>query len=290
MNRFFASARNRVLPAFAGAIVMLSANAAWAGNDRLDTVLAAQPEDVQARYVYRHPAETLAFFGIEPGMTVVEALPGGGWYSKILVPYLGPDGTLVGANYDQDIWPLFGFFDDAFIATMSTWVDDWPEEAGDWVDDGAAVQAFELGSLPDDMAGSADAVLMIRALHNMQRFQDQGGFLDAALADTLAVLKPGGIVGVVQHEARPERSDEFADGSHGYLKKADVIALFEQAGFEFVAESDINQNPADQPGETDIVWRLPPSFNGTGEDPEARAAMQAIGESNRMTLKFRKPE
>jgi predicted methyltransferase len=85
-------------------------------------------------------------------------------------------------------------------------------------------------------------------------------------------------------------SDEFADGSHGYLKKSFVIAAAENAGFEFVDESDINANPADQPGEDDIVWRLPPTFATSADNPELRAELAAIGESNRMTLRFRKPE
>jgi predicted methyltransferase len=84
--------------------------------------------------------------------------------------------------------------------------------------------------------------------------------------------------------------DEFADGSRGYLKKGFVIAAAEKAGFEFVAESDVNANPKDQPSEDDIVWRLPPTLGTSGEDPELRAELEAVGESNRMTLKFRKPE
>ena len=85
-------------------------------------------------------------------------------------------------------------------------------------------------------------------------------------------------------------SDEFADGSHGYLKKSFVIAAAEAAGFEFVAESDVNANPKDQPSEDDIVWRLPPSLRTSQDDPELRAELEAVGESNRMTLKFRKPD
>ena len=85
-------------------------------------------------------------------------------------------------------------------------------------------------------------------------------------------------------------SDEYADGSKGYLKKAFVIAAAEAAGFEFVAESDINANPKDQPSEDDIVWRLPPSLATSAENPELRAELEAVGESNRMTLRFGKPE
>jgi predicted methyltransferase len=258
-------------------------------QQRLDEVLSAQPEEVQARYGARHPSETLAFFGVEPGMTVVEALPGGGWYSKILIDYLGPEGELIGADYAVDMFPLFGFFSEEALEAKKTWVQDWSEEANGWVEDGAIVAAFQLGSLPESMEGTADAVVMVRALHNLARFEDQGGFLTAAVQDVYDVLKPGGILGVVQHEARPDMPDDFATGSGGYLKKAFIIEQMEAAGFEFIEDSDINQNPKDQPQEGDVVWRLPPTLATTRDDPDGRAAMEAIGESNRMTLKFRKP-
>jgi predicted methyltransferase len=269
-----------------------SSETAAAGNEAadLDTILEAQPEDVKARYEHRHPKETLEFFGIEPGMTVVEALPGAGWYSKILVPYLGEEGRLIGANYAHAMWPEFGFFEQDFIDSMETWTTDWPQEAEAWSgEDGASIDAFEFGKMPEEMAGQADAVLLIRALHNLARFEDEGGYLTTALEDVNRVLKPGGIVGVVQHEARQEMSDTWADGNAGYLKKQFVIDRFEEAGFEFVDESDVNENMNDQPTEEDVVWRLPPSYQTSGDDAEMRAQMDEIGESNRMTLKFRKP-
>ena len=257
---------------------------------QLAAVLEAQPDEVRARYAHRHPQETLEFFGIEPGMTVVEALPGAGWYSRVLVPYLGPDGHLIGANYPQPMWPKFGFFDQPFIDSMTTWTTDWPAEAGQWHgEEGASIGAFEFGSMPGELKGQADAVLLIRALHNLARFEGDGGFLTAALGDVYDVLKPNGIVGVVQHEARPDMPDAWADGSRGYLKKQFVIDRMMEAGFEFVAESAVNENPNDRPTEEERVWRLPPSYMTSGEDPEKRAAMDEIGESNRMTLKFRKP-
>jgi predicted methyltransferase len=259
-------------------------------SDRLEEVLDAQPEEVKARYEHRHPQETLEFFGIEPGMTVVEALPGAGWYSKILVPYLGEDGRLIGANYAHSMWPEFGFFEQDFIDSMETWTTDWPQQAEAWRGgDGATVEAFEFGKLPDEMAGQADAVLLIRALHNLARFEDEGDYLTTALNDVNRILKPGGIVGVVQHEARPGMPDAWADGNAGYLKKQFLIDRFTEAGFEFVEESDVNENPNDQPTEDDVVWRLPPSYQTSGEDAAKRAQMDEIGESNRMTLKFRKP-
>lgn len=257
----------------------------------LADILAAQPEAAQARYVYRHPQETLEFIGIEPGMTVVEALPGGGWYSKILLPYLGSDGALVGADYPFEMWPLFGgFATPEFIEGKKTWTTDWPAGAEEWRGEGdAPVSAFVFGGLPEEMRGSADAVLLVRALHNLARFNDQGGFLDAVIQDSFDVLRPGGIAGVVQHEARPDMPDEWANGSNGYLKKDFVIAAMQEAGFEYVASSDVNSNPADQPSTEDFVWRLPPSYQTSRDNETLQAEMAAIGESNRMTLKFIKP-
>lgn len=268
-------------------------NAATTQGPSLDEVLDAQPEDIKARYVHRHPKETLEFIGIEPGMTVVEGLPGGGWYTKILVRYLGREGRLIGANYAMDMWPLFPFGTEEFVAKMAKWIETFKADAAGWGgDDGAEIDAFYFGSMPESMHGSADVVFFPRVLHNLANFQGagKGPYLDTALADAFNVLKPGGIFGVVQHEARESMPDEFASGGRGYLKKAWVIEQIENAGFEFVAESDINENPLDVPGADDIVWRLPPSYALAGEDPEKRAEVDAIGESNRMTLKFVKPE
>ena len=260
------------------------------GSEKLATVLAEQPEEMQARYTYRHPAETLEFFGIAPGMTVAEALPGGGWYSKILLPYLGSQGSLIGADYSLAMYPLFGFFNEEQLKEKETFVSDFTADAKEWGgDDGAPATAFVLGAMPEEMKGTADAVLFIRALHNLARFEDQGDFLTAALRNACDILKPGGTVGVVQHWAPDNMSGEWAGGQNGYLKKTFVIAMMEQAGFKFVAEIDVNTNEKDQPGEADIVWRLPPSLVTSRENPELKAELVAIGESNRMTLKFRKP-
>ena len=260
-------------------------------EDRLAAVLKAQPEEVQARYQYRHPRETLEFFGIEPGMTVVEGLPGRGWYTKLLLPYLGKEGHLIGVNYAQEMWPNFSFATEEFLKTQLTWTTDWPAGAQEWRDDDSAtVAAFEFGSIPESLAGTADVVFLARVLHNLANFEAEGGFLTVAMADAYAVLKPGCVLGVVQHQSRDDMSDEFADGSHGYLKKSFVIAVAEQAGFEFVAESDINANANDQPTAEDIVWRLPPSLATSADNAELKAELEAVGESNRMTLKFRKPE
>lgn len=260
-------------------------------SDRLGRVLESQPESVMARYDQRNPRETLEFFGIEPGMTVVEALPGGGWYTRILLPYLGSEGHLIGANYALEMWPLFPFGTEAFMIEMRRWPDQFPAQAEQWCrDDCASVSTFWLGSMPDEMAGTADAVLFVRALHNLARFNEEYGYLDAALADAFKVLKSGGTFGVVQHWARDDMPDDWADGSNGYLKREFVIAQAEAAGFEYVGESEVNTNPNDQPGTDEAVWRLPPSLRLEEQDEALLAEYEAIGESHRMTLKFRKPE
>jgi len=274
-------------------LILLSCSALAGGpsSEKLAAVLAEQSEEIQARYVYRHPEETIKFFSITPGMTVVEALPGGGWYTKILLPYIGQDGSLNGADYSLDMYPLFGFFGEDFLKEKETWVADFTADAKGWSgDDGASVTAFVFGSMPEEMKGTADAVLFIRAMHNLARFEGEGGFLTAALRDAYDILKPGGTVGVVQHQAREGMSDEWAGGQNGYLKKSFVIEKMQNAGFEFVAGSDINMNGKDQPTDEDKVWRLPPSLATSRDNPELKAEMEAIGESNRMTLKFRKPQ
>ncbi len=260
---------------------------------RMDAALAEQAPEVQARYQWRHPKETLEFFGVAPGMTVVDVLPGNdGYYSKILISYLGANGRVIGADYSPEMWKLFGsYVNEEFIAKKATWATDWTATAEDWrkSDDSASVGAFAYGSLPEDMQGTADVVMLVRAMHHFNRFEEEGGFLTAALKDTYDVLKPGGIVGVVQHRAPEANSDEWAEGDNGYLKQSQQIAAFEAAGFEFIASSEINANPADKPTESDRVWRLPPSLGTSRDNPELKAQMEAIGESDRMTLKFRKP-
>lgn len=256
----------------------------------LDATLAAQPAETRARYPARHPLETLTFFGIKPGQHVIEALPGSGWYTKILLPVLGSEGRLTGADYAFAMYPKFNFYSDEQIEAKKTWTTTWTAEAQTWRGDaGAAVDAFVFGSMPASLDGQADAVLFIRALYNLARFEHDGGYLTTALAEVHRALKSGGIVGVVQHVAPESASDTWADGSNGYLKKSFVIEKLTAAGFELVGESDVNLNPRDQPTESDFVWRLPPSLATSKDDPEAAARYRAIGESSRMTLLFRKP-
>lgn len=256
--------------------------------DALAAILDAQPEETKARYGARHPAETLAFFGVEPGMTVVEALPGGGWYSKILIPYLGADGTLIGGQYPAEVYQSFGFGDE-WAAERIEVAANWATTAAEWGVEGAAIENTTITALADTEDGSVDAVLYIRALHNLSRFNDDGGHLDASLAEAFRVLKPGGVVGVVQHAVSEDAPDESAKGDRGYLKQSTLVSQFEAAGFTLVGESTINSNPNDTPSVEEIVWRLPPTMFGTEEGSPEREAAAAIGESNRMTLKFKKP-
>jgi predicted methyltransferase len=259
-----------------------------ANNDPLAAILAVQPDEAQARYKYRHPQETLEFFGIEPGMTVVDVLPGSGWYTKILLPYLGKEGRVIGADYEVDVWLGIGYDSDEFIGKRKTWIRDWSARAESWGDDDSAdVSAFVLGSLPEYMHGTADAVMIVRALHNMAYTTPDSRHLSAAIQDAYDVLKSGGIVGVVQHHAHDDMPDKWADGEMGYLKKAFVIEMMEAGGFELTGASDINANSKDVPTTEQFVWRLPPSYIGA-ETSEAKDKVDVIGESNRMTLKVRK--
>jgi len=143
--------------------------------------------------------------------------------------------------------------------------------------------------MPAELENSADAILFIRALHNLSRFESKGGFLTSTLNETYKALKPGGIVGIVQHQAQEDRPDDWANGSNGYLKKSFVLEKMAKHGFEYIGESDINANPIDQANVGDYVWRLPPSLRVQDDDPKLRSQMMKIGESNRMTLLFKKP-
>ncbi|AQT60821.1 methyltransferase [Cellvibrio mixtus] len=255
-----------------------------ADKQQLINITQSLPAEHQARYVARNPVETLEFFGIRPGDVVLEALPGDGWYSKILMPYLGEKGRLIGVDYSLSMWPEFGgFATPEFIKKREQWPAQWRTDAKRW--GSAQVDAYTFADLPADLTGQVDAVLFIRALHNLARFDAKGQYLQQALAETYRVLKPNGTVGVVQHAMSESKPDAWADGSRGYLKESDIVSAMLKAGFELVDSSDINKNPKDNPQENDNVWRLPPNLNGTDAQKQQN---QLIGESNRVTLLFRK--
>lgn len=255
----------------------------------LSDILAAQPDAHKTRYQYRNPAQTLNFFEIKSGMTVAEVLPGGGWYSKILIPYLGDEGHLVGIDYSVDMWGKFGgFAGPEFLKKRKSWASTWVEQAGAWKGGSSTkLSAFAFGSAPSSLKNQVDVIFVPRAIHHLNRFEQ--AYLSQAMSDMKMILKPNGIIAVVAHRAAEDQPDAWAGGDNGYMKQSTVVAIMEDAGFKLVDSSEINANPKDmaKAENGDSVWRLPPSLRGAKEGTEERAKLEAIGETDRMTLKFR---
>ncbi len=244
----------------------------------LDQALTGEQrsEASRLRDKYRHPRETLLFFGLRPEMTVVEIWPGGGWYSEILGPVLRPHGRYYLAQHDVEN-PKAPDWQRKARANQEKTVAEQPAVYGKPV--------FTSFGPPDQLAiapaGSADLVLTFRNVHNWSNQKSD----HAAFKAFFAALKPGGILGVVEHRARP--GTPFTQMvKTGYMTEAHVIGLAEKAGFQLVEKSEINANPLDTTDHPNGVWTLPPIRRGN-LDPEKYSA---IGESDRMTLKFRKPD
>jgi predicted methyltransferase len=256
-------------------------------NPALVQAVESRSAEQRARDGARHPVETLSFFQVEPGMTVAEALPGEGWYTRILANYLGGDATLYGVTYVDRMWPMFSFATEEWIADQLKASSKFAGMVNGFADNGIKAEGFSFSTIPEPAVGKVDRVLLIRALHNLNRFEATAGTLSQALSGVRGMLKEDGLVGVVQHRLSESAPAEGSDGSRGYLKQSDVVATFKEAGFELVASSEVNANAKDKPGPQDVVWRLPPSLSGSKDDPAKKAAMEAIGESDRMTLLFR---
>ena len=232
-----------------------------------------------ARDEWRNPQETLEFFDIDPSGTVVEIWPAAGWYTQILAPWIAANGgTYVAAYFPTGGEERLERFRDEYIARFSDPLY-------------GTVQMTEFGPetgpiLPPE---SADAILTFRNVHNwMAR-----GFAEKAFADFYAALKPGGVLGVVEHRL-PASVEQDPRAASGYVQQDYVIALAQEAGFELAATSEVNANPADTADHPFGVWTLPPVSRvaAPGEQPAADfdpAPYQAIGESDRMTLRFVKP-
>lgn len=227
-----------------------------------------------ARDPYRHPVDTLNFFGVKPSDTVVEIWPGGGWYTEILAPLTHSRGT-----YYAAVGPDFPNAGRAVEALKAK--------------DPALYGHAKLAAFPAQAGqprvpdGSADVVLTFRNVHNWRMGYKRGDqdYSPEAFAQMFAMLKKGGTLGIEDHRL-PESASAEREKSSGYIKVSTVRRLAEQAGFKFVGQSEINANPRDTADWPDGVWTLPPTYTLKDVD---RAKYAAIGESDRMTLKFRKP-
>jgi len=248
-----------------------------AAHAALAPVLAdPRRKDDAARDIWRHPEAVLAFCQIEPGMRVVDYMPGGGWWTKILVPYLGEDGRYIALNPDvraatPQLQQFLGNLATSFPAKVTGWTVTAPTR----------FDALNTDGLPVALNGSVDRVMIMRQVHNMHRL----GMLFPEMAALRRLLKPGGLLCIEEHRAKPNASADYADGSKGYLRQTDMIALMQAHGFDLAASSEINSNPKDSADYPEGVWVLPPTFALRDKDRERYAA---IGEADRMKLLFRR--
>ncbi|KPH89739.1 hypothetical protein AN392_01620 [Pseudoalteromonas sp. P1-16-1b] len=261
------------------ATLSLSSTMALAHNHGHDSALTnavKASERSSERDQYRNPVETLEFFGFKPTMTVVEIAPGGGWYSEILAPALKEQGTYYAAHFPAD--SSVGYYQRSLAGFKAKIAEDAR------FSDVKLTEFAPSTHLDIAPASSADMVLTFRNVHNWFMSKDKKAASNA-FKSFYTALKPGGTLGVVEHRLPEEQADEMQKSS-GYMKQSVVIALAEQAGFELEAKSDINANPLDTADHPKGVWTLPPSLR-LGEQDAAK--YKAIGESDRMTLKFKKP-
>lgn len=233
-------------------------------------------ESNRLRDQYRHPRETLLFFGLRPDLTVVEIWPGSGWYSEIIGPVLRERGKYYLGHYAPE------------NRKLSDWQRKVREKQQEKIADQSALYGkpvFTSFGPPDHLAiapaASVDLVLTFRNVHNWSSQKTD----QAAFQAFFTALKPGGILGVVEHRARSGTPFERMVKT-GYMTEAHVIELAEKAGFKLLDKAEINANSRDSTDHPNGVWTLPPTMRGR-VDPEKYGA---IGESDRMTLKFRKPD
>lgn len=253
------------------------APAASAADPAMAKVLADPRRDKdRVRDASRHPAETLAFFRIQPGMTVADYMPSSGWYTRVLVPYLGDKGQYIGIT--AGLAGASGETRDRLAAFPGT----FPAKATGWTGVPAErIPAFTLDAVPAERKGTVDRVIIMRELHNMW----PAGYLYSDLAAIRALLKDDGLLGIEAHRAKADAPAAYTLGTNGYVREADAIALIEAHGFRLVGKSEINANPKDTADWPGGVWTLPPVLTLKDQD---RAKYEAIGESDRMTLLFAK--
>lgn len=237
---------------------------------------AHRDDAARARDAHRHPAETLAFFGLQADQTVVELLPGGGWYTDVIAPVVAENGKYYGASYATDIEGQPDYrprLTKAFTKKIEQGRDLYGQAEVTIL---APPQYVDIAP-----AGSADLVVSFRNFHGWLR-EDPALYLDTVVT----ALKPGGVFGIVQHRGA-EGTDVELMKTSGYVSEAIVIKYAEAAGLVLEARSEINANPNDTADWEKGVWTLPPTLARGEEDKEKYLA---IGESDRMTLKFRKPD
>lgn len=243
---------------------------------RLRQVIGGDQRDEAnlARDQYRHPFETLNFFGLQEDMTVVEVWPGGGWYMEILAPFVSDKGHYIAAGFDTQ----------SEVEYFRKSAQKLQEKINARPDIYGKVTVTEMqppGKLVIAPPGTADMVLTFRNVHNWMKRE---GDVERVFTAMYNVLKPGGVLGVVEHRGNPAIPQDLAAKS-GYVNEDYVIRLAKQAGFQLVGQSEINANPRDTKNHPFGVWTLPPTLNNHIDDEK----YQGIGESDRMTLKFIRP-
>lgn len=267
--------------------IFFSTVAVAAEDAALAEIIAAshRTEAFVTRDIYRHPQQALEFFGIRPDMAVAEIWPGGGWWSEILAPYLKENGSYYAVGFSLSAKRTPGWRRNMARELIDRF------EASPEIYGNSIVTSL---SVPEDTeiapADSLDLVLTFRNVHNWIK----GDYASGVFAAMYAALKPGGILGLVEHRAPQDATIEFMKES-GYVSQAHAIELAGAAGFELLDDSEINANPNDAKDHPAGVWTLPPSLRLCGRMDQEQEAVkcklhyQGIGESDRMTLKFRKP-
>jgi len=266
----------------------LSSSPSWAAHQELDATTGAaldaaiagdhRSDENKARDKFRRPKETLEFFGFRSDMTVVEIWPGGGWYTEILAPALKDSGKLYAAQYSVN--PAYGYqrrYFGTFLSKLGAKPDIYRQVEITTLD-----FPYALAIAP---AGSADMVLTFRNAHNWVNPGYGKEAASLAFKVMFDALKPGGVLGLVDHRW-PDPKTEDPNADNGYISEERIIELAKAAGFELAARSDMNRNSEDDHEHPQGVWTLPPSLALGDED---REKYLAIGESDRMTLKFVKP-
>lgn len=238
---------------------------------------SARMEGEAARDTARHPEELLRFLGVTPDMTVAEVNPGGGWYSRILGPLLKDEGRYVGLEHHPEEYKEYA----NYSANLKAYPEKFEAQRDVFGPNAVATWIPAQEGLPVE-AESLDAIIIVRALHNWLRRD----FFDRGFDQAWSMLKPGGVIGVVQHRIGEDfDGDRLAAAGKGRWKQSDLVAAIEAHGFKLVDASEMNANPKDEANYPQGVWTLPPRL-ALGETDKEK--YEAIGESDRMTLKFMK--